>query len=164
MTAIWRSDGQGWRLEAPVGFEDEKALHDLVEQAPQLLPLAGNPQLTVLAREARLGTGYADLLAVEATGRPVVIEVKLAHNAEARRAVVSQVLTYAAWLYGMSRRQLEEATLVRALSERSCATIADAVAADYQVGEFNRPAFEAALDESLATGRFRLVIVLDDAP
>ncbi len=94
MTAIWRSDGQGWRLEAPTGFEDERALHDLVEQAPQVLPLAGSPSLSVLGREVRFGTGFADLFAVESSGRPVVIEVKLAHNAEARRAVISQVLTY----------------------------------------------------------------------
>lgn len=39
--------------------------------------------------EVRLGSGYADLLAVETGGRPVLIEVKLAYNAEARRAGVA---------------------------------------------------------------------------
>jgi hypothetical protein len=41
----------------------------LVQQAPQMLPLAGSPQLTVLGREVRLGSGFADLIAVESTGR-----------------------------------------------------------------------------------------------
>ena len=45
-----------------------------------------------------LGNGYADLLAVEPPGRMVVIEVKLARNSEARRAIVAQVLTYAGFL------------------------------------------------------------------
>jgi hypothetical protein len=43
------------------------------------------PQLTVLEREVRLGNGYADLLAVESTGRLVVIEVKLSANVEPTR-------------------------------------------------------------------------------
>ena len=81
---------------APVGFPDEATLHTLVEEAPQLLPLAGSPQLTIVGREVQLGAGWADLIAVEPTGRVVVIEIKLAKNAEARRAVISQVLTYAA--------------------------------------------------------------------
>jgi len=41
MTAIWQNDGTGWRLLAPTGFPDEQTLHSLVEEAPQILPLAG---------------------------------------------------------------------------------------------------------------------------
>jgi hypothetical protein len=44
-----------------------------------------------VGREVPLGGGYADLLAVEASGRLGMIEVKLARNSEARRAVVAQV-------------------------------------------------------------------------
>ena len=65
-----------------------------------MLPLAGAPRLVMLGREVPLGTGYADLLAVERSGRLVLIEVKLARNAEARRAVVAQILAYAAFLGG----------------------------------------------------------------
>ena len=100
MTAIWLNDKEAWRLVAPSGFPDEAALHTLVEQAPQILPLAGAPSLVVLGREVQLGSGSADLIAVEPSGRLVVIEVKLARNAEARRAIVAQVLTYAAFLKG----------------------------------------------------------------
>jgi RecB family endonuclease NucS len=56
----------------------------LVQDAPQMLPLSGSPRLTVLGREVRLGAGYADLIAMESSGRLVVIEVKLAGNAEVR--------------------------------------------------------------------------------
>ena len=49
--------------------------------------------MVVVGKEVALGNGYADLLAVEPSGRLVVVEIKLARNAEARRAVVAQVLT-----------------------------------------------------------------------
>ena len=68
MTAIWRNDGKGWRTLAPAGFPDEQALHRLVEEAPQLLPLSGSPRLAVIGKEVPLGGGYADLLAVESLG------------------------------------------------------------------------------------------------
>jgi hypothetical protein len=111
MTAIWSNDGERWALLAPSGFPDEATLHSLIEQTPQLLPLAGSPRLTIVGREVRLGSGSADLVAVEPNGRLVVIEVKLANNAEARRAVVAQVLTYAAYLHGVDRADLERGVL-----------------------------------------------------
>ena len=79
MTAIWGSGTDGtWRTLEPAAYQAEAELHDLVENAPQMLPLAGSPQLTVLGREVRLGNGFADLIAVESTGRLVIIKVKLA--------------------------------------------------------------------------------------
>jgi RecB family endonuclease NucS len=101
VTAIWHHDGTGWALLPPVGFPDEATLHALSEQAPQLLPLAGSACLVIVGREVQLGSGWADLVALEPSGRVVLIEIKLGHNAEARCAVVAQVLTYAASLYAM---------------------------------------------------------------
>lgn len=164
MTAIWHNDGANWRLLAPAGFPDEAALHNLVEEAPQLLPLAGAPRLVVVGREVQLGNGYADLLAVEPTGRLVIVEVKLARNAEARRAVVAQVLTYAAYLRGLDPATLEQQVLGRHLAPRGYQSLADAVAVNDQEGAFERAAFAEGLAESLDQGRFRLVIVLDSAP
>jgi RecB family endonuclease NucS len=99
------------RALTPAAYPAEAALHDLVEEAPQMLPLAGSPQLTVLGREVRLGSGYADLVAVDSTGRLVIIEVKLAGNAESRGAVVAQVLSYAGYLQGLDPDQLESQIL-----------------------------------------------------
>src|SRR5664279_4429853 len=96
MTGIWSLSDSRWRPEEPVSFQQEKELHDLIEQAPELLPLAGAPRLVMLGREVLCGKGYADLIAVEvATGRPVIIEIKLASNTD-RRQVFTQVLGYAA--------------------------------------------------------------------
>lgn len=163
MTAIWRNDGHGWKVMAPAGFPDEASLHTLVEEAPELLPLSGEPRIVVLGREVRLGAGIADLVGVEPSGRPVIVEVKLARNDEARRAVVTQVQMYAAVLYGLSPEDFER-VLEPHLRKREAASVADAVAGADQQGSFDGVSFAAQLRESLATGRFRLVLVLDDAP
>ena len=51
---------------------------------------------------------------MESSGRLVIIEVKLAGNAESRRAVVAQVLSYAGYLQGLSPGQLESQVLATA--------------------------------------------------
>jgi hypothetical protein len=161
MTAIWSSESaDGWRLLAPAGFPSEAELHTLVEQSPQLLPLAGSPRLVVVGREVRLGAGYADLIAVEPSGRVAVIEVKLAYSAEARRAVVSQVLAYAAYLHGLEPLEFEQRVLGTHLARLEQPTLFGAV----DDGSVDHDAFNAGVAESLATGRFRIVIVLDEAP
>jgi hypothetical protein len=164
MTAIWSHNGDRWALLAPSGFRDEASLHTLIEQSPQLLPLAGSPQLTIVGREVRLGSGSADLVAVEPNGRLVVIEVKLANNAEARRAVVAQVLTYAAYLHGVERAELERVVLGGHLQRRGYENLISAVAGDDQERSLDTESFDRGLAESLADGHFRIVIVLDAAP
>lgn len=164
MAALWRDDGSGWNALAPAGFPDEAALHGLVEDAPQLLPLSGSPRMVVVGREVSLGGGYADLIAVEPSGRLVVIEVKLAKNAEARRAVVAQGLMYAAFLHGLDEKTLEGEVLGRELARRGYGSLASAVSDNDQEGSFDAEEFASGLAESLSTGAFRLVLVLDDAP
>src|SRR5436190_711210 len=156
MPALWSNDGAGWTLLEPSAFDGEASLHALVEDAPHVLPLSGAPRLAILGREVPLGSGYADLLAVETSGRLVLIEVKLAKNAEARRAVVAQVLAYAAFLHGMDREGLERDILGPELRKRGYSGLADAAAADDQEGTFDVADFEAALDDTLATGHFRV--------
>lgn len=161
MTAVWASDAAGsWKLLAPAGFPSEADLHSLVEQSPQLLPLSGSPRLAVVGREVRLGSGYADLIAVEQSGRIAVIEVKLAGNAEARRAVVSQVLAYAAYLHGMEAGEFEQQVMGSHLAKREFSSLFSSI----DDGTLDRATFEASVAESLITGRFRVVIVLDQAP
>src|SRR5437763_1838734 len=50
-------------------------------------PWRVHPRLIVVGREVQLGSGRADLIAIEPSGRIAIIEIKLAWNAEARRAV-----------------------------------------------------------------------------
>ena len=39
---------------APTGFPDEQTLHDLAEETPQILPLAGDPELVVVGEEEHM--------------------------------------------------------------------------------------------------------------
>lgn len=163
MGTIWRWQDDEWRRLSPSGFPSEEKLHDLIEDSPELLPLSGDPSMVVLGREVQLGPGYADLLAVETDGRLVVIEIKLRKNAETRRAVVAQILTYAAYLKGLSLVELERA--LRSQLERAEArSILDLVRKSDQSPEVEESEFSQGLAESLASGGFRLVLVLDEAP
>jgi hypothetical protein len=164
MTAIWQNDGTGWRLSAPVGFPDEQTLHDLVEETPQILPLAGDPKLVVVGKEVGLGNGYADIVAVEPSGRLAIVEFKLSRNAEARRAVVAQVLTYAAHLKGLGPEAVERDVLGRHMRHRGYESLQGAVASNDQEGSFDPTTFSEGLAQCLSQGHFRLVIVLDEAP
>lgn len=120
------------------------------------------PRLTVLGREVGLGSGSADLLSVESTGRLVIIEVKLAGNAESRRAVVAQVLSYAGYLHGLDPDQLESQILAGHLSAGG-SVLAAAQDGDQQHA-VDPEDFRNGLARRLAKGAFRLVIVLDSAP
>ena len=162
MSGIWTEDGDGWTLSPPEGFRDEATLHGLIEQTPEMLPLSGAPPLLILGREVPLGSGYADLVGVETSGRPVIIEVKLAQNNEARRAVVAQILAYAANLHGTTREQLED-RFGESLKNRGHESLVDAVQSAEE-DAFDADEFTTALDEHLREGRFRLVFVLDTVP
>jgi len=160
---IWGSEpGELWQPLAAAPYPDEATLHNLVQEAPHMLPLAGSPRLTVLGREVRVGAGSADLIAVESSGRLVIIEVKLAANSESRRAVVAQVLSYAGYLQGLDAAQLQTHILAKELA--SVGSVLAAVEADDQQQVLDRQAFQEGLARSLAEGSFRLVIVLDSAP
>ncbi len=163
MGTIWRRQEEEWQRLAPAGFPSEEKLHDLVESAPGLLPLSGNPSVVVLGREVAVGPGYADLVAVEPDGRLVIVEIKLRRNSEARRAVIAQILTYAAYLKGLSVPDLE-AVLRRHLDKADAASVLDLVRGSDQSAEIEPVEFADGLVDSLASGAFRLVLVLDEAP
>jgi RecB family endonuclease NucS len=93
MPGVWAKDGNDrWRPLTATGFVSEADLHSLIEQTPAMLPLAGTPTLAVVGKEVNCGRERADLLAIEIdTGRPVIIEVKLAANTD-RRQALTQVL------------------------------------------------------------------------
>lgn len=168
MAGIWINSGTDetrWTLGAPRPFPDEKTLHGLIAENPQLLPLTGSPQLTILGSEVQLGAGYADILAVEPSGRPAIIEVKLAYSQEARSAIVSQALYYAAFLQGLTVENLEQKFAVRDhLETAGHKSILEAVQANGQDGIVDADSFTNSLQGFLDRGEFRLVLVLDGVP
>ena len=164
MISIWISKDNKWSQLEPSPYDLEATLHERVAMTPEMLPLSGQPRLVTIGSEVPLGNNAMDVLLVESTGRLVVLEVKLAKNSEARRAVVSQALSYAAYLKGMSRDALEKRIVRSFLDRNSADSIAALVEASLQSGAVDRDAFNARLDQSLAEGDFRIVYVLDSAP
>ena len=172
MSGIWTKNDGRWRAASSRDFESEKELHDLVEDNIGMLPLAGSPRLFVLGREVPLGSGYADLLAVEASGRPVIAEVKLARSPEAKRAIVAQVISYAAFLQGYDvesltkgplSKSLTKGPLSKSLSDRDQVSILGMAMAQDQEDEIDSDTFETSLQEYLTNGMFRLVLIMDNS-
>ena len=161
MSGIWINVDGEWRIAPKSQFENEAALHEMIAARPDILPLSGSPDLTVLGSEVALGGGSADILAVESSGRPAIIEVKLAGNAEARRTVVAQVLDYAASLRGYAAADLESGPLRRHLAKLDCSTILEA--ARNKWADVDDEAFGERLRTCLDTGHFRLVLAMDAA-
>lgn len=84
---------------------------------------------------------------------------------EARRAVVAQLLSYAAALYGSSVDEDEfDALLAPHLAPRGYASTADAALKADQTESFDPDEFGTSLRSSLTKGQMRLVFVLDEAP
>lgn len=163
MSGIWIKAKDGWNTAPSQRFELEKELHRLVEDNIQMLPLAGSPRLSVIGSEVDLGSGWADLLAVEMSGRPVIIEVKLARNAEAKRAIVAQALSYAASLRGRKVDDLEKGPLQGYLNRHGHQSILEAAQAQDQYSDVDAESFAETMQQYLAAGAFRLVLVLDEA-
>jgi hypothetical protein len=162
MAGIWTHVDGTWQSQAPIPFADEQALHRLIADNPQFLPLAGSPRLAVLGSEVHLGSGYADILAVEFSGRPVIIEVKLAKNPQSRREIVAQAIAYAAFLRGTPADRLEREILGRQLRQKEHDSILDAVKAQDQEGSVDENEFSSALQGFLDSGDFRIVLALDE--
>lgn len=160
MTGIWTKVGDKWSLATASDYQNEQELHDRIVAAPEMLPLSGQPEIVAPYQEVPLGGGSADVLAFEANGRPVVIEVKLSKNPEAKRAVVAQTLAYAAWLHGTTVEALETGILASHLSKNDHAKLSDAI----EEHGIDDAEFYQSLEQHLDRGSFRLVIVLDDAP
>lgn len=163
MSGIWTKTDGRWRAASSRDFESEKELHDLVEDNIGMLPLAGSPRLFVLGREVPLGGGYADLLAVEASGRPVIAEVKLARSTEAKRAIMAQVISYAAFLQGYDVESLAQGPLSKSLSDLDQVSILESVMTQDQEDVIDSDTFETSLQEYLTNGMFRLVLILDNS-
>jgi hypothetical protein len=91
-------------------FDTEAQLHALVAARPEVLPtedLRMSP-LVPLANELDFGAGPMDLLAVDTTGRLVVIEFKRGSENPDVRKVVAQVLDYGSMLWRRTYEELEE--------------------------------------------------------
>jgi hypothetical protein len=146
----------------------EKDLHDVLTQHAGLLPADDLELLdpVVVGREANLESGYADLVLVDQTGRICLVEVKNEGNPDTRR-VVAQLLDYAAALWQLSIEEFARVVFGPFLDDSAEPTGAPLDVAGYVRSNASSEPNEVVadddlllngLEQSLATGRFRLVV------
>ena len=159
--------------EAPFRTEDD--LQALIAQYPELLDgqkiRPGDPRRWVLvtrekgiAESAEVGARWAiDHLIIDQDAVPTLAEVKRGSNREVRRAVVGQMLEYAAhaaqsWTTDDLRRTFERTCTVRGRDPD------EELAGLLQDGDPDADGFWRQVVTNLDASRLRLLFVADDIP
>src|SRR5882724_11538941 len=155
MAIVIRKQGGKWEKTEKVIFADEAQLQKLLYESPELIPTKTEDQAAVFTREAGLpGSGFTDLVGVDAQGNILIVETKLARNGEVRRKVIGQVLEYAAYLWGMSFEDLDRFFVIRerkSLLELLCE----------KDPTIDKDQLKQNVQEHLASGKFKLIIAVD---
>jgi hypothetical protein len=169
-----RGEGGAETMIAESPLPAEKNLHDVLTEHAGLLP-ADDLELVdpvVVGREANLESGYADLVLVDQTGQICLVEVKNEGNPDTRR-VVAQLLDYAAALWQLNTDEFARVVLGPYLdaSEEPVGGALDIVGfvrgratGSDDDGVADDELLLKGLEQSLATGRFRLVVAAPVIP
>ena len=156
--ALVRRVGGTWSSPSRRGFALEQELERLIQDYPEVLPGVSAAALAVDQFSVPSG-GSVDLVVLEPDASITVVECKLAKNAEVRRAVVGQILSYAA-----SLTQLDVDEFLKRFGARLGRDAVVALAPEAGAGEsedWDADRFRADLARTLADGAFRLVIAVD---
>jgi hypothetical protein len=103
------------------------------------------------------GAGSSDVILINSAGDIVVVECKLAKNPEKKRTVIGQVLDYASSLTALSYDDLD-ARVAREHKRPLHQMMEERVPAE----EWDQDQFQIAVSGTLASGRFKLVIAIDE--
>jgi hypothetical protein len=155
MTLMIRNTAGKWEKVEKVVFADEAELQALLYSSAELIPTRIEGLAAVFTREAGLpGSGFTDLIGVDAHGDILIVETKLARNSEIRRKVIGQVLEYAAYLWGMSFDDFD-----RFFRKREDRPVAELL---YEKDpSLDKEQFKETVAANLKSGRFRLIIAVD---
>ena len=156
--ALVRRAGGSWSSPSRRGFALEQELEQLIHDYPEVLPGVAAAAVAVDQFNVPSG-GSIDLVVLEPDATVTVVECKLAKNAEVRRAVVGQILSYAA-----SLTQLDADDFLSRFSGRLGSDAVAALAPHAGAGEteeWDPDRFRADLATTLSEGAFRLVIAVD---
>jgi hypothetical protein len=142
-------------------FDTEADLHRVIAEHPEVLPtedLRMGP-LVALANELDLGAGPMDLLAVDFSGRLVVVEFKRGSENPDVRKVVAQVLDYGSRLWRHTYAELEDRC--RSRPPGFTETLADHVKSRLEaLGEdFDPDLFQTGMESCLDAGNFVFLYV-----
>lgn len=149
---IFAKDGEGFDKVKPREFRDEKELQALLERNPKLVPVEMDPRQWT-KREFHTAAGSVDHVVVDATGKVLVVETKLARNST-RREVVAQAIDYAAQLTKLGPQAFLDAIRDRPDSDFT---------KDWFTSDIDREEFTRSLETNLRLGQLTLLIAMDHA-
>ena len=148
------ADGE-WHQPSVDAYHNERALQDLLLESPSLLP--GIEEAAVIDEMGLPDTGSVDLALVEPSGDITLVECKLVANPEIRRAVIGQIMAYAASLWGFTYDDLD-ARFQRRLGRSLVEAVTESQTTDEQ---WDSEEFRQQVSHNLTAGRFRLIIAVD---
>lgn len=156
-----RETGGGWRQPGQRAHQNEDGLRDrlleLLRESPALVLGEEASLPPAVATEFPTPAGRIDLVAIDPQGQMTLCECKLARNPAIRREVVGQLLEYAGALKGLAPRRFREK-----FEERAQTTIAQSLRTWESEVELSERELFDAVEETLDTGQFRLLIVVDE--
>ena len=110
MQRIFLDGAEANKLNA-IPFKNDKELQNLLVSNPALVSTESEPELAVVLNELKLkNIGIADILLVDSSGLPVIVEAKLNKNFVSSRDIVGQVFDYARALSKFSIEEFNDVT------------------------------------------------------
>lgn len=165
--SIAQSDQRFSFLE-PVSLDsppyNEAWLQDLIHDHPDLIP-AGEIEssfdyIIPVLKEFSLPSGYLDNFYITSSGYPVLVEVKLWKNQEARRKVIVQLLEYAKDFAALSYDDLNK-EIHRQKKSPICGNPLYEIVKEKAVEDVLETSFVDKVARNLREGRFLLIILGD---
>jgi hypothetical protein len=153
--------GERWSEVSSDAYEGETDLQALLAKTPGLIPVdeigADIEPFVFAIREYGLpGSGSSDLVLFNPNGEVGIVECKLRANEQIKREVVGQILEYAAHLWRAPYDDVDATVRQRgggSLSEE----LAKVCPPDWDSG-----AFRGGVEAALETGKFHLIIAVDE--
>ena len=163
MKILIRNDkSDEWKAVEAQDYQGETELQKLLANSPSLISIEeirpGSSPFVVAIREMGLpGSGSTDIIAINPDGDIVLVECKLANNAEIKRKVIGQVLEYGAYLFRMSYDQLDER-----IEKRTATSLSDLMRENVEDPDWDEELFRNNIEQTLSEGSFILVIAVDE--
>ncbi len=144
---------------------NEDWLQNLIHDHPNLIP-AGEVEacfqnLVPVLREFTLPSGYLDNLYVTPEGYPVLVEVKLWKNQEARRKVVAQILEYAKDFAALTYEDINVEVRKQIKDKKWGENPLYEIVSGYSANPLAEASFVDRVSRNLREGRFLLLILGD---
>lgn len=158
-----QNEPKTWKEVESTEYSNEKELQKMLVKSPSLIPMkdiweSSSKQLVLAIEEFGFpGSGRTDILSFSADGNVAIIECKLANNPGIKREVIGQILEYGSYLWKMSYDELDD-KIYETRRKHLADLVSESVKDD---SDWNEEQFRNGVKNSLETGEFSLVIVVD---